>query len=265
LVHKKIENTNKLQSLELLNALEKFYLKTNKSDYEKQLLKANIIANIDYLDYINYQKGVYYLYEKKPTLALEFFTKNKTYKGAKTIPAKIFSNNIKECFECPESDVMNDQVYKASVFSFIKKEFSRKELAENLIALEKLRHDEKQWKVKLANYLLGNYYFNISNTGYYRGLLTSNSNCCIYHYIKGDKYKAADQVIKNKEGYNLSTIEGHEKYYFGLSTTAMNYYQKTIDLSTDKELNARCLYLMAKCELNSFYNLGSTDVFEVKT
>jgi len=264
LVHKKIENTNKLQSLELLNALEKFYLKTNKSDYEKQLLKANIIANIDYLDYINYQKGVYYLYEKNPTLALEFFTKNKTYKGAKTIPAKIFSNNIKECFECPESDVMNDQVYKASVFSFIKKEFSRKELAENLIALEKLRHDETQWKVKLANYLLGNYYFNISNTGYYRGLLTSNSNCCSYHYIKGDKYKAADQVIKNKEGYNLSTIEGHEKDYFGLSTTAMNYYQKTIDLSTDKELNARCLYLMAKCELNSFYNLGSTDVFEVK-
>lgn len=264
LVHKKIESTNKLQSLTLLNALEEFYLKTNKSDYEKQLIKVNTSTTIDYLDYINYQKGVYYLYERNPTLALGFFNKNKTYKGVKTIPAKIFSNNIKECFECPENDVMNDQVYKASVFSFIKKEFSRKELAENLIALEKLRHDETQWKVKLANYLLGNYYFNISNTGYYRGLLTSNGNCCSYNYIKGDKYKAADQVIENKKGYNLSDIEGHEKDYFGLSSTAMDYYQKTIDLSTDKELNARCLYLMAKCELNSFYNLGGSDTFEVK-
>jgi len=264
LVHKTIENTNKLQSLELLNALEAFYLKANKSDYEKQLLKTNTIANVDYIDYINYQKGVYYLYEKNPTLALEFFTKNKTYKGTRTIPAKIFSNNIKECFECPENDVMEDKVYKASVFSFIKNEFSRKELAENLIALEKLRHHETQWKVKLANYLLANYYFNISNTGYYRGLLTSNGNCCSSHYIKGDKYKTADQVIKNKEGYNLSDIEGHEKNYFGLSNTAMSYYQKTIELSTDKELNARCLYLMAKCELNNFYNLGSADTFEVK-
>lgn len=264
LVHKTIENTNKLQSLELLNALEIFYLKTNKSDYEKQLLKNNTIKNIAYLDYINYQKGVYYLYEKNPTLALEFFTKNKSYKGSKTIPAKIFSNNIKECFECPDADVMKDQVYNASIFSFIKNEFSRKELAENLIALEKLRHDKKQWKVKLANYLLGNYYFNISNTGYYRGLLTSNGNCCNYNYIKGDKYKAADQVIKNKEGYNLSDIESHNKHYFGLSDTAINYYQNTLDLSTDKELNARCLYLMAKCELNNFYNLGSTETFEVK-
>jgi len=262
LVHKRIKNTNKLQSLTLLNALEAFYLKTNKSDYEKELLKLNTIANVDYIDYINYQKGVYYLYEKNPTLALEFFTKNKTYKGSKTIPAKIFSNNIKECFECPENEVMEDEVYKA--FPFIKNEFSRKELTKNLIALEKLRHHETKWKVKLANYLLANYYFNISNTGYYRGLLTSNGNCCTNNYIKGDKYKAADHIIENKAGYNLSDIERHEKKYFGLSSTAMDYYQKTIALSTDKELNARCLYLMAKCELNNFYNLGSTDTFEVK-
>jgi len=27
-------------------------------------------------------------------------------------------------------------------------------------------------------------------------------------------------------------------------------------MSTDKKLNARCLYMMAKCELNAYYNSG---------
>ena len=157
---------------------------------------------------------------------------------------------------------MADEVYKA--FPFIATTFSRKQLAENLIALEQLRQDEKQWKVKLANYLLGNYYFNISNTGYYRGLLTSNSNCCSYSYTFNDQIKEADAIIKNKENYNLSTIFLHDKNYFDMSSVAMQYYQNTIDLSTDRELSARCLYLMAKCELNRFYNVGASATFEVK-
>ncbi|WP_405398327.1 hypothetical protein [Maribacter sp. Asnod2-G09] len=262
LVHNSIQNTNKIQSLELLNDLEKFYLKPNKSDYEKQLIHINTNNKVNYLDYINYQKGLYYLYEQNPKQALVFFNKNKTYVGKKSIPALIFSNNIKECFDCVESEVMADEVYKA--FPFIATTFSRKQLAENLIALEQLRQDEKQWKVKLANYLLGNYYFNISNTGYYRGLLTSNSNCCSYSYTFNDQIKEADAIIKNKENYNLSTIFLHDKNYFDMSSVAMQYYQNTIDLSTDRELNARCLYLMAKCELNRFYNVGVSATFEVK-
>ena len=262
LVHNTIEKTNKIQSLVLLDDLERFYLKPDKSDYEKYLLKANTSENVNYLDYINYQKGVFYLYEKNPEMALTFFNKNKTYVGAKPIPGLIFSNNIMECFDCLESEVMEDQVYKA--FPFITTKFNRKQLAENLIALERLRHDEKQWKVKLANYLLGNYYFNISNTGYYRGLLTSNTNGGSYNYMYNDQIKEADAIIKNKENYNLSNIYLHDKNYFDMSTVAMGYYQNTIDLSTDKELNARCLYLMAKCELNRFYNVGASETFEVK-
>lgn len=270
LVHNFVENTNNINSIDLLDALESFYYKSDKSDYEKQLLVNKVKTPTSFMDYINYQKGIYYLYQKEPSLALTNFEKNQNFKTKKMIPNTIFSNNIKECFNCSETYVMEDEVYKASVFSsFIKTNFSRKELAENLIALEKLTTDEKKWKRKLAHYLLGNYYYNISNTGYYRGLLTGDSNCCDYRFITyaSDKYgnnNTGENIIATKRGYNLSNINFHPTKYFNLSEKSKDEYQKVIELSTDKELNARCLYLMAKCELNTFYNVGSKDTFEIK-
>jgi hypothetical protein len=263
LVHNSVENTNNISSLELLNALEKFYNKPNKSNYEKQLVKRKSDYKISFIDYVNYQKGIYYLNHEQPEMALNFFEKNNSYVDDTDISGKVFSNNIKECFECSEDNVMDDEVYKASIFSFIKSSFSRKELAENLLELKKLTKDQKQWKSKLAHYLLGNYYYNISNTGYYRGVLTGDSNCCEYAYISYANTKTAETIIANKTGYNLFDISYYEKKYFKLSDVAMIHYQKVIEKSTDKELNARCLYLMAKCELNTFYNHGKQDGFTV--
>ncbi|MCZ4695750.1 hypothetical protein DWB61_13565 [Ancylomarina euxinus] len=262
LVHNTLENVNQINSIELLEALEAFYLQTDKSEYEKVLLSHKSNASLNFMDYINDQKGIYYLYQKDPESALEFFNKNETYEGQLLIPASIFSNNLKECFSCSVEEVMDDEVYKADIFSFIQASFSRKNLARNLIELEKLTQNEKKWKAKLANYLLGNYYFNISNTGYYRGLLRNKGNCCEYsymHYAYYSKRKISKDIITEKKGYNLLDISNYGERYFDLSSTAMQYYQNVMEMSTDKELNARCLYLMAKCELNTYYNLGSKD------
>lgn len=122
--------------------------------------------------------------------------------------------------------------------------------------------------------MLANYYYNISNTGYYRGLLSDNTNegDGIYINNANDTYFSpkitAEEIITNRSGYNLSNIAQtwnyrHEKHYFNMSKLAMNYYQNVIDLSTDKELNARCTYLMAKCELNDFYNRGSDKSYKM--
>lgn len=272
LVHNYLEKVNNINSLELLDALENFYLKPNKNNYE-QLLIANMDKKNNFTDYINYQKGIYYLYDKKPDLALVFFNKNNSYKAQKPIPNTIFSNNIKECFTCDVNEIMDDEVYKADVFSFINANSTAKDLAINLMELIKLTSNEKLWKAKLANYLLANYYYNISNTGYYRGLLTDNTNTGdrIYINYANDKYFSpkitGEEIIANKSGYNLSNIStwGHryEKHYFNLSELAMKYYQNVIDLSTDKELNARCMYLMAKCELNHFYNNGGDNNYKI--
>jgi len=271
LVHNEIGQLTNLASLKLLNSLEKLYNKPNKSDYEKMLLTKDFKEE-SFMDYINESKGIYYLQHKNPKQALVFFQKiNEDDSGA--IPDMIFSNNIKECFHCEEADVMEDEVYKANVFSFIKNSFSLKELSQNLLTLEELTHNKKQWKAKLANYLLGNYYFNISNTGYYRGILTGNTNCCEYTYIgfvddelrNSEEDSYFDEMIKDLKGYNLSSLYSLDKYYFEMSNTAMQYYNNVLKLSTDRELNARCLYLMAKCELNDFYNNGSGDTYEMKT
>ncbi len=272
LVHNYLEKVNNINSLELLDALENFYLKPNKNNYE-QLLIANVDKKNNFIDYINYQKGIYYLYDKKPELALLFFNKNNSYKAQKPIPNAIFSNNIKECFTCDVNEVMDDEVYKADVFSFINESSSRKDLAINLIELIRLTSNEKLWKAKLANYLLANFYYNISNTGYYRGLLTDNSNTGdeIYINYANDKYFSpkitGEEIIANKSGYNMSNISTwsnrYEKHYFNMSELAMKYYQNVIDFSTDKELNARCVYLMAKCELNHFYNNGGDNNYKI--
>ena len=271
LVHNNLESVNNINSLKLLNALDYFYFKPNKSDYEK-LLIANMDKKHNFIDYINYQKGIYYLYDKKPELALVFFNKNNDYKAQKLIPNTIFSNNIKECFSCDVNEIMDDEVYKADVFSFINANFTTKDLATYLVELIELTSSEKLWKAKLANYLLANYYYNISNTGYYRGLLTDNTNIGndIYIYINPEYFGpkiTGEEIIANKSGYNLSNISAwgsqYEKHYFNLSGLAMKYYQNVIDLSTDKELNARCTYLMAKCELNYFYNNGGDNTYKM--
>lgn len=268
LVHNYLETAKNISSIELLTALEKFYFKPNKSLFEKMLLKKHN-KNHDFLEYINHQKGIYYLYTKNLEKAITNLEKAKGYKSKKSIPNTIFSNNIKECFDCDVNEVMVDEVYKTDVFSFIKQSFSRKELAYNLMKLHKLTTNEKQWKSKLANYLLANYYYNISNTGYYRGLLTDNTNIGDYIFINyaNNRYSSSkmtgDIIIKNKKGYNLSGIENYEKHYFKLSNVAMQYYKKVINQSSDKELNARCTYLMAKCELNEYYNIGNTNTYKM--
>ncbi|WP_461633521.1 hypothetical protein [Labilibaculum euxinus] len=267
LVHNQLESGGGISSLELLDALEAFYNKPDKSAYEKELLE-NRRSNYKFIDYLNYQKGIYYLYQKNAESALEYFGKSTNLSGTISLSNKIFSNNIIECFSCDEKEVMDDEVYKADLFSFIKPDFSISDLAVYLIELEKLTANEKQWKAKLANYLLANYYYNISNTGYYRGALIGDSNCCDYNYIhySSDHYQSSENgadIIANRKGFNLSDITSYNKTYFGLSEMSLEFYQRVIELSTDKELNARCLYLMAKCELNTYYNEGSNDTFKV--
>ena len=46
----------------------------------------------------------------------------------------------------------------------------------------------------------------------------------------------------------------YPKYYFKSAVTAYNYYNEAIKISNNRELNARCLYLMAKCEQNTMFN-----------
>ncbi|MFB6307072.1 MAG: hypothetical protein ABEH43_08830 [Flavobacteriales bacterium] len=59
--------------------------------------------------------------------------KKADFQKARELPAKVFSNNVKECFRCPKDKVMEDEVYKASPYKFIEDEFTIKKAAKYLI------------------------------------------------------------------------------------------------------------------------------------
>ncbi len=262
LVHHSILEIENMGSITLLQDLKNFLEHPEKSSFEKYLVEQNVedqTALMTSVQFVDYHLGMYYLNQGDPKVALTHFNKSRDYSTTEgigmTVPAKVFSNNLTEGFDCPD-DLMEDSVYLASVFSFIKPELTKKELAVTLNKLDSLRNDEKKWKRKLANYLLGNYYFNVSNTGYYRGVLQDKSNCCNSYYFAWSDEDIAkrNKQLEDRNGYNLCNVSYSKRTYYPLADKAYDFYRSTIELSTDKELNARCLYMMAKCELNHLYN-----------
>ncbi len=63
------------------------------------------------------------------------------------------------------------------------------------------------------------------------------------------RYRAPEE----RKGYNLYSFDAPSLYH-GLAKDAMKEYRKVLDLSDDPELNARTLYMMAKCELSVMYS-----------
>lgn len=239
LVNSRAEELVMNVNMDLLDKLRAFALAPKNSNLEVILsnkLGGSTAKPTSYLDYI---KAHYYLQAGMPEKALPLIksyptSSNMTSKAGITgkVSAKIFSNNTIECFRCDEDMVMKDSVYLNAAFSFIRPTFSRAEMAEYLVKLDSMGQYESGWKKNLANYLMGNYYFNICNTGFYREVLTG------YHTNTG--HKLFMQVSYYTEARSQVEI-------------AMDYYSKVLENSSNRELNARCLYMMAKCELNNYY------------
>jgi len=256
LIHNHLYDMVGISSLELIDDLTAFAEKKKKNEFEKLLvLRLGSTGDFGATGYLNYVKGLYYLREADPKTAYTFLRKSSPNQGRRSegqVSARIFSNNTIECFNCPETLVMVDSVFLAEPFSFIKSQFDIIDLSVNLIKLDSMSRSGAQWKRKLAAYLLGNYYFNISNTGYFRGTLSERCNCCSYGWNAGGLN--AHQIIKKEGAYNLYSITNYKKVHFEFSSKAYIYYEKVISNSDDQELNARCLYMMAKAELNMSYN-----------
>jgi|GEM_PF-2616372 len=292
LLHNSLEKLIRTSSLPLLDDLIALEAK-EKSPFEQILINNAIKPNtklwyyntdFSVSDFLQYAKGVYFLQTGDSAKAQELLSTSKLgtdyrmyYYGSEYyyedeqnskeeefegIPNDIFSNNVIECFGCPMDYVMEDEVYLASVFEFIPKFMSHSDLSSTLLKLDTLTNDPTEWKRKVAHYLLGNYYFNVSNTGYFKGILNeSMGNCCDYHYLgaRWDTMKLvfASDLINEGVGYNLQSIHNWRKMYHRLADKAYEHYDQVIQISKDDELNARCLYMMAKCELNDYYNNNS--------
>ncbi|MEN2402094.1 hypothetical protein GKZ90_0020050 [Flavobacterium sp. MC2016-06] len=135
-----------------------------------------------------------------------------------SFPGNPFNGNIKDCHDCEHA-------------AYQKKKYSQLEFLTTIKGMQdKLAQKEDVYTNSL---LLGNAFYNIS------------------HFGNGRSF------------YEISIVGyGSSPYSFRDSMKAMitncdipkMYYQKAFEAATTKEQKAKCIYLLAKCERNDYYN-----------
>lgn len=263
LTHNRLQNTHELASHTLVDSLLRFLEKNDGTPFERLLRKRAIsdAEGKEPIAHLRYVKGSYYLKSAEPKLALTEFQRARRYLENKQDPGEfewntvsgwVFSNNTKECFGCPETEIMEDSIFLHEAYPFLEDRPMRiEELAEAMIKLDSMTRKAEEWKRKLAHYLRGNFYYNMTTSGYYRGALTGKGNCCNYEH--GERPTQYEKVLKERSGYNLFDFNSPTLYH-GLAKEALKEYEKVLERSENRELNARTLYMMAKCELNIMYS-----------
>ncbi|MEI7488351.1 MAG: hypothetical protein WCJ72_13270 [Chryseobacterium sp.] len=265
--------SNKLSDLQynpnssLVKSVEDFYRKPNKSQFEQQIIAKNInnVGNIDAFFSVIYgdramrmadfEKAKSY-YQKAqsftgiPRLNYEWTENNQKvtprqyagaeYDGFKNVSNLIFGHNVWESFESADNMSMEAEDYSA--FPFIKNSMNKLELSDALIQLKKIGSGKDE-KAAQANQLIGNLLYNTSILGYYREVFVmdiDDSNGGKYDFWNMDKKTPYQYYYKNF--LDTSYIEPDN---FDL---AINYYKKSLDLSTNKDQKARVLFQMASAE-----------------
>lgn len=270
---------NKLSDLQynpnssLVQSVEEFYRKPNKTQFEQQIIAKNMdsVGNIDaffntiYGDrairLADFEKAKSY-YEKAqkfggiPRQDYERYNpqtgnyeklvyNGKNYDGFNNISDLVFGHNVWESYQSTADESMKSEGY--TDFPFIKSNMNKLELTDILIQLKKIGtgNDEKAAR---ANQLIGNLLYNTSILGYYRQLFVmdiDNSNGGKYYFWNNDKGNPYKYYYKNF--LDTSYIEPDN---FDL---AINYYQKALKLSKNKEEKARILFQMASAEQGKYY------------
>lgn len=273
LMNNKLSDLQYNPNSDLVKSVEDFYRKPNKSQFEQQVIAKNMdsVGNIDaFFNMIygdremrlaDFEKAKSY-YEKAqnftgiPRQNYEWTEKDgqkisqkqyasTEYNGFNNISDLVFGHNVWESFESGDTETMKAENY--SDFPFIKSNMNKLDLANNLIQLKKIGsgNDEKAAK---ANQLIGNLLYNTSVLGYYRQLFVmdiDNSNGGKYHFWTTDRTNPYQYYYK--DFLNTIFIEPDN---FDLS---INYYQKALKLSNNKEEKARILFQMASAEQGKYY------------
>ena len=270
---------NKLSDLQynpnstLVKSVEDFYRKTNKTQFEQQIIAKNMddVGNIDAFFNVIYgdramrladfdqaksyyqkaqnftgiPRGDYERYNPKTAQYEKLVYDGTIYDGFKNIPNLIFGHNVWESFQSSDSESMAAEDY--SLFPFIKPMMNKLELSEALAQLKKIGNGKDQ-KSAQANQLIGNLLYNTSVLGYYREVFVmdvDNSNGGKYDFWSTDKKTPYQYYYKN-----FTSTTYIEPDNFDL---ALNFYKKALTISGNKEQKARLLFQMASAEQGKYY------------
>ncbi|MDF2552106.1 MAG: hypothetical protein K0R77_1381 [Chryseobacterium sp.] len=270
---------NKLSDLQynpnstLVKSVEDFYRKTDKTQFEQQIIAKNMddVGNIDAFFNVIYgdramrladfdkaksyyqkaqnfsgiPRGDYETYNPKTDKYEKLVYDGTNYDGFKNIPNLIFGHNVWESFQSSDAESMRAEDYSA--FPFIKPTMNKLELSEALVQLKKTGNGKDQ-KAAEANQLIGNLLYNTSVLGYYREVFVmdvDNSNGGKYDFWSTDKKTPYQYYYKN-----FTSTTYIEPDNFDL---ALNYYKKALSISGNKEQKARLLFQMASAEQGKYY------------
>ena len=226
--------------MEMINDIENFYHKT-KNDFEKYMLSQSFKNLNELPDYLNYLRGVVYLSLGDFNKASAVFTKSLKYiEKQSSIVSDIFGYNIEKYFD--QYVMLSDYIEEFSVDDVM----NYKTLADKLIELQKIG-DSKSDKSAKANFLIGNFFFNTCNNGFFRETLRFDENN-EFHFSKFRIYSKVNI-------YNGIYLKGYEDdyYYHNTDVIAQKYLEKAYTQVADNELKAKIVFALSKCE-QQIYN-----------
>lgn len=169
------------------------------------------------LNNINNFQAIQATYQNKIPEAIAFMQQTDTLQNA-VFYGNPFNGNIKDCHDCDHAMPQ-------------KKKYSQIEFLTTINAMQdKLAKNEDVYTNSL---LLGNAFYNIT------------------HFGNGRSFYEIGIVGYGSSPYSFR--DSMKKMITNCSLPKM-YYQKALEAATTKEQKAKCVYMLAKCERNEYYN-----------
>ncbi|MDP8176622.1 hypothetical protein QJU83_03600 [Pasteurella skyensis] len=273
---------NKLSKLlsvldnELTKDIEKFYQKTDKTDFEQQILMRNMdvasplsLFNFLYGDNamrngyfskaLQYYKQVkntdgfvptIYEYHQDGEEMKSTYMDLKEYDLFNNISNAIFGQNREEHFDASVSHTMTLPIFIRD-FDFIKDKplMNKVELAEILVKLQEIAKGNDE-RAGHANQLIGNMIYNTSKLGYFRQLFIANfynGHDWRYGFYGDWKTTPTFYYGRNWPMWWSTPIDGNA------FDKAITYYKKALTLTKDREQQAIILFQLASAEQGKYY------------
>lgn len=203
----------------LLDEIQSFLKKKSKTPLEEHLAEKGTRDIPNPNNYIAYVKGVCRLTEGNIKEAKSCFSKQTRLK----VSRNLFGHNIRVWYSGDEHVVMRDDYLDD--FSFIRNNMSELDVAEALLQLQKIANKSKGDEAAKANYLIANFFYNVSTTGYYR------------HYLRFDN--------NNGFCYDKFSFDAEQRYKNTLALSK-SYLDKAKNTASDRELKAHLVFADAK-------------------
>ena len=200
----------------LVDDIERFLNKKKKTPLEEYIaeVRTDDLANPN--NYLAYVKGVLRLTDGDFKEAKKLFAKQTRL----SVSRRIFGHNIRVWYSGAERVIMRDDYIRE--FSFIHDNMNELEVTDALMQLQKIGERDNNEGAK-ANYLIANFFYNVSRTGYFRQYLRFDNN----NGFSYDKFSSA-ATYKNTVALSES------------------YLEKAEMTATDRELKAHIVFAHAK-------------------